>query len=415
VTQHTSVAPAGISPNAARLCLLFALVGLGAAGAAAYVHYRVIADPLYTSFCDVGATFSCSQVYSSRFGNFQGISVAVFGGIWFAVAALLSVAGMTGRQEVRETVPGYLFAGSTLSLAVILYLAYASFFILQLVCILCLITYAAVIGLFIVSGAATSIPMLTLPRRLAGDLKVLVSSPIALVLTLVVAAGAGSALAFFPRDGAASAAASEGEPAATTAAANEQGASELERFMAQSVRLPLVVPADGAKVLIVKFNDYQCPACGQSYMVYKPIIEKYAKSNPGEVKVVLKDYPLSSQCNNNMTTVLHGAACDAAVAVRLAREKGKAEALEEWLYSNQPAMTPESVRKAARDIGGVTDFEARYATTLESVKSDIAYGKQLAVRSTPTFFINGVKVEGAMAPQFFDLAIDYELKHPRGQ
>jgi protein-disulfide isomerase len=49
------------------------------------------------------------------------------------------------------------------------------------------------------------------------------------------------------------------------------------------------------------------------------------------------------------------------------------------------------------------------------VKSDIAYGKQLAVRSTPTFFINGVKVEGAMAPQFFDLAIDYELKHPRGQ
>jgi uncharacterized membrane protein/predicted DsbA family dithiol-disulfide isomerase len=402
-----------MSPTTARLCLLFALLGLGASATAACIHYRILADPLYVSFCDMSSTFNCSQVYSSRFGSWQGVSVAVFGGIWFAVATLLAVAGMTGRPSVRESVPGYLFAGSTLSLAVILYLAYASWFILKLVCVVCLITYAAVIGLFVVSGAATAIPMLSLPRRLAGDLKVLVTSPVALVLALVVAAGAGSALAFFPRDGAAEGA--EGGGAAATPAANEQGASELERFMASSVRLPLVVPTEGAKVLIVKFNDYQCPACGSSYQSYKPILEKYAKSNPGEVRVVLKDYPLSNKCNANMNTELHGAACDAAVAVRLARENSKAEALEEWLYSNQPTMTPDTVRKAALEIGGVTAFEKRYASTLESVKSDIAYGKQLAVRSTPTFFINGVKVEGAMAPQFFDLAIAYELQHPRGQ
>ena len=91
----------------------------------------MLADPLYTSFCDVSATVSCTQVYTSRFGTFQGMPVAVFGGIWFAVAALLSVAGMTGRPAVRESVPGYLFAGSTLSLAVILYLGYASFFVLE--------------------------------------------------------------------------------------------------------------------------------------------------------------------------------------------------------------------------------------------------------------------------------------------
>ena len=59
---------------------------------------------------------------------------------------------------------------------------------------------------------------------------------------------------------------------------------------------------------------------------------------------------------------------------------------------------------------GIREISAVIAT-LESVKSDIAYGKQLAVRSTPTFFINGVKVEGAWAPQFFDQAIAYELQH----
>lgn len=408
-----------MSRTSAWLCLAFALLGLGAAGTAAYVHYRVIADPLYVSFCDVGSTFNCSQVYGSRFGSWQGISVAVFGAIWFALATLLSVAGLVGRAEVKESVPGYLFAGSTLGLAVILYLGYASFVILKLVCILCLITYAAVVGLFIVSGAATAIPMLTLPRRLASDLKVLVTNPVALVLSLVLVAGAGSALAFFPREVAGAAGAAEGPSGAAagaaTAAANEQGAAELERFMASSIRLPLVVPAEGAKVLIVKFNDYQCPACASSYQAYKPILEKYAKSNPGEVRVVMKDYPLSNKCNANMTSELHGAACEAAVAVRLARLNNKGEALEDWLYSNQPAMTPDAVKKAALEIGGVTDFDAKFASTLEAVKSDIAYGKQLAVRSTPTFFVNGVKIEGAMAPQFFDLAIAYELAHPRGQ
>ena len=43
-------------------------------------------------------------------------------------------------------------------------------------------------------------------------------------------------------------------------------------------------------------------------------------------------------------------------------------------------MTPETVRKAARDVGQVTDFDARYAATLEPVKADIALGKQLGVR-----------------------------------
>jgi len=403
-------APAAGS-TAARLSLIFAFVGLGAATAAAYVHYRVLADPTYLSFCDVNETLSCTQVYSSRFGSWQGISVAVFGAIWFAFATLMSVAWLSARPAVRESVPAYLFAGSTLSLAVVLYLAYASFFLLKLVCVLCLITYAAVIGLFIVTGAATTIPMMTLPRRLTHDLKVLISNPVALTLTLLVAAGAGSALAFFPREATVGVAASTADAAGVA----EQASSELERFMAGAVRLPLVVPAEGAKVLIVKFNDYQCPACGQSYLVYKPILEKYAKSNPGDVRVVLKDFPLNSECNANVNTVMHGAACDAAVAVRLARQHNRAEALEEWLYTNQASMTPESVRKAAREIGQVTDFDAKYASTLESVKSDIAYGKQLAVRSTPTFFINGVKVEGAMQPQFFDQAIAYELQHPRGQ
>jgi len=64
----------------------------------------------------------------------------------------------------------------------------------------------------------------------------------------------------------------------------------------------------------------------------------------------------------------------------------------------------------SRTVGGVTDFEEKYASTLALVRSDVALGNQLGIRSTPTFFINGVKVEGEMAPQYFDQAIAYELQ-----
>ena len=73
----------------------------------------------------------------------------------------------------------------------------------------------------------------------------------------------------------------------------------------------------------------------------------------------------------------HPSACEAAVAVRLARGHNREEAIEDWLFSNQPAMTPETVRKAAREIGQVTDFDAKYASTLELVKGDIAFGNTL--------------------------------------
>jgi protein-disulfide isomerase/uncharacterized membrane protein len=399
-----------MSTATARLALVCALIGLGAATVAAYVHYRMFADPTYTSFCDVSSTISCTQVYASRFGTFKGISVSVFGGIWFGFAALLSVAGMSARPAVRESVPGYLFAASTLALAVILYLGYASFVILKLVCVLCLITYAAVIGLFLISGAATSFPMLSLPRRAAQDLKVLVGSPVALILSVLWLGAAATTLAVFPREAVSVVSAAGG---AAVPEATQDQRSELERFMASATRVPLIVPNDGAKVLIVKFADYQCPACGQAYLAYKPILAKYAASNPGAVKLVMKDFPLNPNCNSSVRTMLHGGACDAAVAVRLARAHNKGDELEDWYYNHQQEMTPENVRKAALEIGQVTDFEAKYQATLELVKGDIAMGEQLKVNQTPTFFINGIKIDGAWAPQFFDQAIAYELAHAR--
>src|SRR5436309_8814942 len=47
--------------------------------------------------------FRSTQVYLSRYSTYRGVPVAVFGGLWFAVAGLLSMAGMTARQDRKST------------------------------------------------------------------------------------------------------------------------------------------------------------------------------------------------------------------------------------------------------------------------------------------------------------------------
>ena len=199
---------------------------------------------------------------------------------------------------------------------------------------------------------------------------------------------------------------------ATTAAQAPQ-LTEQQRadFIRSYEALPTVsVPIDagGAKVLVVKFNDYQCPPCRQSFYDYKPVLAKYAAS--GKVKFVLKHFPLERECNSAVGGDLHLASCEAAAAVVMAQSKGTSDKLEEWFFANQPSLTPDAVKKAAASVAGVADFDAQYSRALTLVRTDAGLGALLGAKSTPTFFINGRLVAGMMPAIYFDLAIEHELK-----
>jgi protein-disulfide isomerase len=97
------------------------------------------------------------------------------------------------------------------------------------------------------------------------------------------------------------------------------------------------------------------------------------------------------------------------VAVRLAREKGRADAMEDWLFANQATLTPERVREGAATIGGVSDFATRYPQTLELVRGEISQGLQLKVGGTPTFFMNGLRL-GNWPSEVFEAAVEWELR-----
>ncbi len=90
-----------MTTTARRVMLFFALVGLAAAVTALYVHYRLLTQPGYSSFCDVSATVSCTEVYQSRFGSLLGVPVALFGTGWFVLALILVLAAGGGPHSTK--------------------------------------------------------------------------------------------------------------------------------------------------------------------------------------------------------------------------------------------------------------------------------------------------------------------------
>jgi protein-disulfide isomerase/uncharacterized membrane protein len=398
--------------------VLFSGVAFVASSAALYVHYNLITDSSYTSFCDISATVNCEAVYESTYGSVRGVPVAAGGVIWSALVLLLASRGMRKGRQAGSNVAEYVFVLSVIGLAAVLYLGYASYFILNTVCPLCVATYVGVFGVFFVSAGVTTVPFGSLPGRLMKDLRSLPASPAAVSLGLVWLLASAALLGFFPNVSPTGSAAASATPAAEASESGEEAPAEgsralssaqradFERWLVAQPYVPMAVANDGAKVVIVKFNDYMCPPCRQTFLDYKSVLAKFAADFPGQVKFVTRHFPLEAECN---TGGVHLASCEAAAAVLMARENGTADALEDWLFDNQPAMTPDLVRQGVRQVGGVTDFDARYPSVLALVKADVQAGQSLGVGQTPTFFINGRKVAGALEAEFFEAAIEYEL------
>jgi hypothetical protein len=100
--------------------------------------------------------------------------------------------------------------------------------------------------------------------------------------------------------------------------------------------------------------------------------------------------------------------------VIMARSKGTAARLEDWIFANlgPPVLTPQQMKDGVRAQGGITDFDAQYPRAIEEIKADAGLGKLLGVGSTPTFFINGRKLPELIQPQYLDALIELELQRP---
>lgn len=155
-----------------------------------------------------------------------------------------------------------------------------------------------------------------------------------------------------------------------------------------------------APVTVVMFSDFQCGACA----AYHPVLQKVLAEYPADkTRFVVRNFPLET---------IHENAFQAASAARAALAQGKFFEYAEILYRNQNALDVESLNKYAVEAGlNAQQFalDLQSAKTAEAVRKDMADGAAYGITSTPTIFVNGVKVRNMSADGFRE-AIDKALK-----
>ena len=389
-----------------------ALLGVATSVTALVVHYRLMTDPAYASFCDINESVSCQQVLQSSYATVAGVPIAAGGAIWSLAVLLLAVWGMRHTSsELAGRVAGYIFVLATVGLAVVFYYGYASFFVLGTACPLCMAMYVSVAGIFLASAAAAT-SLTSIPARLGEDVKGLTRSQTGTTLAVGWVAASLALVLLFPRPeafGAAAPSAVETAPAPELEVLTADQVAEWNKYLDGQTALsePGLLPTGSMKVRFIKFNDYQCPSCRATWAMYRGVIAKYEKEYPNVFVYETRDLPLEPECGLASN---HTMACEAAVAVRLARAKDKAPEMEAWLFNNQSfQMTRDDVKRGLREVAQITDFDEQYPKLLPAVREDVQLGNKLGVQGTPTFYMNGVKL-GNVRPEYLDATIQYFLR-----
>ncbi len=154
-----------------------------------------------------------------------------------------------------------------------------------------------------------------------------------------------------------------------------------------------------AKVTIVEFGDYTCSACKQEYPVVKQLLKDYGD----KVLFVYRDFPALQ--DNSLSVVL-------AVAANCAGQQGKFWEMHDRIFLYSGDLTEEALKTIAIQIGlDSLEFGSCLADqeNLKRIELDLQQGYNLGVRGTPTFFVNGKMVAGALPFSLFETAITAAL------
>lgn len=158
-----------------------------------------------------------------------------------------------------------------------------------------------------------------------------------------------------------------------------------------------------ALVTLIEYSDFQCPACASYY----PMIKKLAEEMSEEVQIIYRHYPLSS----------HPQAELAARAAEAAGQQDAFWAMHDKLFAGQNAWSNQSNAKDifityAEDLGlNVEQFKSdiNNGDIKDAVKDDKRSGNQALVNSTPSFFLNGQKINNPRSYDKLRQAIGDEL------
>lgn len=136
------------------------------------------------------------------------------------------------------------------------------------------------------------------------------------------------------------------------------------------------------KATLIEFSDFQCPACKSVEPTVEAVISKYS----GSLRFVYRHFPLSQ----------HPFAGKAAAVAEAAGMQGKFWEMNRLLFVNQEQLSDELFPKLAGQLGlDLAKFnkDRESESVKKRVNDDVAVGNLVGINATPTFFLNGKKLE----------------------
>lgn len=159
-----------------------------------------------------------------------------------------------------------------------------------------------------------------------------------------------------------------------------------------------------AKVTMIEYGDFQCPACG----AYFPIVHQILKDFNGKIYFAYRYFPL---------TTVHRNAFVGAQAAQAANLQGKFWEMHDLLYGNQNKWSGldnplDTFVSYAQKLGlNLDKFKSDYnaQSTKDFINSEENTGTNIGVNSTPTFFVNNHQIQNPQSYDEFKLLIQNKL------
>jgi Na+/H+ antiporter NhaA len=162
--------------------------------------------------------------------------------------------------------------------------------------------------------------------------------------------------------------------------------------------------SDDAPVTLVEYGDFECPNCGRAEPVVRELLNEFG----GDLRYVFRHLPLSD---------VHPRAQMAAEAAEAADDQGAFWEMHDVLFEHQDALEPKNLVAYAEQLGLDVDRfteQLRRHEYAGRIASDVDDADLSGVSGTPTFFVNGLRHQGAYDIDTLTAAVRLAHRRARG-
>jgi protein-disulfide isomerase/uncharacterized membrane protein len=365
-------------------------------------HYRIANEGLMQkSFCTLSQLIDCDTALTSPYARTLNIPNSELGFLFYTLILVFCLWALSS-QKWQKVISAFLLLAATLALGFAAYMGYRLTATLHVICLMCIISHALTLIIFICSWRACPIKI----HRVIAFLIDKENLGKSIVLTCTWFAIFSLGILFFH-------------------GTNEKAHAPVLQFNKQQLikhfysQTPVEINVenrptwgpDDAAITIVDFSDFQCPHCKRAAFSLKPYLGEYRD----QIRIVYMNFPLDSLCNPNIKHSIHASACIAAKAA-LCVFTNKPEKFWDYhdlVFENQKKLSRSLLTQDLARKVGIESKEMSQCIASDAVNDmlaqDVAAGEKAKVSGTPAIYINGRYLRSWPIPEVLRTIIAEEL------